>query len=124
MYMPGTDIAGTVENNPAVYDLAATGLSFQGGSVIISGIRHGGLNNEREILSHVAGTNIITHEDMTGVPNKAGTAYTDDPMFIVEHLNALDQPEEWYYTPTDNTLYLWVDDGNDPTGRVLLWHQS
>ena len=117
--LPGTDgPSGTIENNPASYDLAATGLSFQGGSVILTLLEQSKGNFERNINTHVAGTNILTHDSIMPLDVKA-KGYYFAPTFIIEHLNALDQAEEWYYTPADNTLYLWADDGNDPTGRAV-----
>ena len=113
--MDGTDANGIIENNPAYHDLAATGLSFQGGSAILALIKQGPGNGERLIESHMAGSNIFTHLPLNDSAKNKG--YSSSKSFIIEHLNALDQAGEWYYTPADNTLYLWADDGLDPSSR-------
>jgi hypothetical protein len=112
---PGTDVNGVIENNPSYHDLAGTGLSFQGGSAILALISQGPGNGERLIETHTAGSNFFTHAELDDSAKSKG--YSSSKTFIIEHLNALDQAEEWYYTPADNTLYLWADDGLDPNGR-------
>jgi len=48
-------------------------------------------------------------------PTKPEKAYRVNlKYFIVEHLNALDQPEEWYFVDSTNTIYLWAKVGLDP----------
>jgi len=39
--------------------------------------------------------------------------------YFLEGLQCLDQPGEWYYTPTDRMLYLHAPDGKNPTGRDI-----
>ena len=117
--MPGTVAFDKIENNPEYHNLAATGLSFTGGSVIYSFLEQGGDGNqERRISSHQAGSNFFTHPSYSGPGIKNG--YLDvGKFYIIEHLEALDQAEEWYYTPADKTLYLWTDNGAEPTNRNI-----
>ena len=116
--MDGTE-NGTVVNNPTYHNLAATGLSFQGGSVILSVLEQGGDGNqERLITSHTAGSNTFTHPEI--YPPNPNKAYrVNDKWFIIEHLHALDQPGEWYYTHSDSTLYLWPEDDQYPAGKNI-----
>ncbi|MCK4746175.1 MAG: hypothetical protein KAT15_04030, partial [Bacteroidales bacterium] len=120
---PGTN-NGEVENNSTLHDLAATGKSFQGGTVILSVLEQGGDGNqERMITDHESGSNTFQHPVL--YPPKPDKAYRNNGKFyILEHLNALDQPEEWYFTDSTNTIYLWAKDGQDPgqlniRGRTL-----
>ncbi|TLX71840.1 T9SS type A sorting domain-containing protein [Labilibacter sediminis] len=39
--------------------------------------------------------------------------------FLEASLACLDAPNEWYYNSTTNELYLYTDDGQDPTGRLI-----
>lgn len=105
---------GIVDNNPKVRDLTATGLSFQGGSVILSVLRQGGEGNqERLITEHRSGSNILRHpEIVVPKPEKGYQGY--DKWFIIEHLNALDQAGEWYFQPADKTLYIWPEQNQNP----------
>ncbi len=114
--MPGTNTNGTVENNPAYHNLAATGLSFEGGSAILALVGQGPGNCERKVNTHSAGSNTFTHDPLDDPRNKG---YSHSKTFILEHLNALDRQEEWYYTPAENTVYLWADSGQNPTGRDI-----
>lgn len=117
------DAAGTengrVATNVGYHNLASTGLSFEGGSVILSVLEQGGDGNlERLITSHTAGTNTFTHPEI--YPPKPDKAYrVNDKWFIIEHLHALDRPGEWYYTHSDSTLYLWPVDDQDPSGKHI-----
>jgi len=113
--MPGTKEYSQTENNPAYHDLAATGISFEGGSIIYSFLAQGGDGNqERLITKHVAGSNILKHDGYTGPGTKKGYV-SSGKYFILEHLNALDQADEWYYILSNKTVYVW---GN-PTGKEV-----
>ena len=118
--MPGTLAYSQAENNPAYQDLAGTGIDFTGGSIIYSFLAQGGDGNqERSITNHVAGSNILQYDTYTGPGTKKGLA-NNGKFFILEHLDVLDQAEEWYYTPSNNTLYVWGDPaGKEVRGRTL-----
>jgi len=116
--MPGTE-NGRMESNPGYYDLGGTELSFEGGSVILSVLEQGGDGNEERLITqHTAGSNSFSHPVL--FPVKPDKAYrVSGKWFIIEHLNALDQPGEWYYTPGDSILYLWTENGEDPSGLEI-----
>jgi len=104
----------TIECVPSLKSLSTTGLSFEGGTAILSVIGQGPANIAVEILEHDAGSNFFTH---TGTnPNNE---YHRERHFIVEHLNAIDQPGEWYFDRDSQTVYLWPEDNTDPNGRSI-----
>jgi hypothetical protein len=117
------------ENNsaPEFFDLAGTGKSFSGGTLIYSFLKQGGDGNqERLIATHTAGSNIMTHAGYTGNGIKKGHAELNK-YYIIEHLQALDQAEEWYYLAASKTLYLWAANDQNPNslnvhGRVKKHH--
>ena len=39
---------------------------------------------------------------------------------IVDHLEALDSPGEWYQDPLTDSIYLWTFDGQDPSLHDVL----
>ena len=47
-------------------------------------------------------------------PHDQNTGY-----FMVEHKNALDQAGEWYYDKESHEIWLWPEDGQDPTGSDI-----
>ncbi len=110
---------GVVENNTAYHDLAATGKNFTGGTVLLSVLEQGGDGNqERIITNHTAGTNTFTHPVL--FPPKLDKAYrTNGKYYIIEHLEALDKEEEWYYIDSTKTIYLWPKGGVDPSGLSI-----
>ncbi|VGO19331.1 right-handed parallel beta-helix repeat-containing protein [Pontiella sulfatireligans] len=118
--MPGTTEYSQTENNPTYHDLAGTGIDFTGGSIVYSFLSQGGDGNqERLITSHTAGGNILAHASYSGPGTKKGHSSTDK-FFILEHLDVLDQAEEWYYTPSNNTVYVWGDPtGSEVRGRTI-----
>tara|TARA_B110000046_G_C13016407_1_gene408990 strand:+ start:2566 stop:3054 length:489 start_codon:yes stop_codon:yes gene_type:complete len=117
----GTTQYTNIENDPSHHNLAATGISFAGGTVIYSFLSQGGDGNqEREISTHIAGSNLLTHPTYTGPGTKKG--YTGDgKYFIIEHLDALDQAKEWYYLPASKTLFLWAENGVNPQYFRCTW---
>ena len=103
---------GTVENDTAYNDLsvgADAAVSFSGGSIILN--YHSETQFSREILSHTAGSNSITHGGVLN-PHDKGSGY-----FLVEAKGALDMPGEWYYDLDSGEVWLWPEDGQDPTGQ-------
>ena len=55
---------------------------------------------------YVGGESFFTQKNL-----KAGQGY-----FFFEGLQCLDQPDEWFYTPDDRTLYLYPSEGKSPDG--------
>ncbi|MFC2080373.1 T9SS type A sorting domain-containing protein, partial [Bacteroidota bacterium] len=109
----------SLDNQPFRFDLAGTGKSFKGGTSIISAIKQGPANIPTDILEHEAGTNFIRH---SGIDTSQGIySYPSEhgPSFIVQHLQALDKPGEWYFEHETKTVYLWPEDGTDPNGKSI-----
>ncbi|MCD6355271.1 MAG: carbohydrate binding domain-containing protein [Prolixibacteraceae bacterium] len=108
---PGTSIENsTVENNPEYFDLAALNMSFVGGRVIYAFFAQGGDGNqESEIIAHQTGSNSFLHSGYKGPGEKKGYQ-NHDKFYIIEDLKVLDQKNEWFYTPEDSMIYLWVED--------------
>jgi len=116
---PGTVPYDKIECNPTHYgyDLAALNKSFEDGSIIFL-FRKGPIY-ERRITSHDAGSNFLTHSPIYRDRKDQDyfkEGFKESKRFFLEHLNALDRTEEWFYTPADKTIYLWADDGLDPAG--------
>ncbi len=97
---------GNLTNNAIVHDLAAENLSFAGGSVILN--FHSESQFSRNILTHTAGSNILTHEPVVN-PHDKGSG-----PFLIEHLNALDIPGEWWYDKNTGLVWFWPLNGQDP----------
>jgi len=108
---PGTSIENsTVQNNPEYYDLAALNMSFKEGRIIYAFFAQGGDGNqEREITEHEAGSNHFLHPEYKGPGEKKGYQ-NHDKFYFIEDLKVLDQKNEWFYTPEDSMIYLWVED--------------
>jgi hypothetical protein len=108
---PGTSIENyTVQNNPDYHDLAALNMSFEGGRVIYAFFAQGGDGNqEREIIDHEVGSNHFSHPEYKGPGEKKGYQ-NHDKFYFIEDLKVLDKKNEWFYTPEDSMIYLWVED--------------
>ncbi len=110
-----------LENNPAYHDLAdlpandlgGLPLDFSGGSLILNYHSETQFSRAIEADGHQAGTNTITHRSVVD-PHDQNSGY-----FLVEHKNALDQAGEWYFDKNTNEVWLWPEDGLDPTGTDI-----
>ena len=101
-----------MENDTAYNDLSAgadAAVSFSGGSIILN--YHSETQFSREILSHTGGSNSLTHDGVLN-PHDKGSGY-----FLVEARGALDMPGEWYYDVDSGEVWLWPENGQDPTGQ-------
>ncbi len=109
----------TIKNVPTRFNLAGTGKSFQGGTAILSIIKQGPANIPVNILDHKAGSDLFTHSGIS--PSNDMYNYPSDhgPSFIVQHLQALDAPGEWYFDADTKTAYLWPEDNSDPNGKTI-----
>ena len=114
---PGTSIENsTVQNNPEYFDLAALNMSLTGGRVVYAFFAQGGDGNqEREIIEHEAGSNHFSHPEYKGPGEKKGYQ-SHDKFYFIEDLKVLDQKNEWFYTPEDSMIYLWIKD--EDIGRL------
>ncbi len=97
---------GNLTNNASVHDLAAEGVSFAGGSIVLN--FHSESQFSRNILSHQAGSNALVHEPVDAPYDKGSGP------FLIEHLNALDIPGEWYYDRSTGLVWFWPLAGQDP----------
>ncbi|WP_168433072.1 right-handed parallel beta-helix repeat-containing protein [Pontiella sulfatireligans] len=88
-------------------DLAASGLDMTDAMLIINlwGI------NASMVTNHVAGSDHFQYVETDW--NEARHYY-----FMDSKLNLLDNETEWYFDPSDNTLYLWMRGGGMPTGDI------
>ena len=106
-------------NVPTRFNLAGTGKSFKGGTAIVSAIRQGPANIPVNILEHQAGSDLVIH---SGLDENYGIySYPSDhgPSFVIQHLQALDKPGEWYYDVSTKTVYLWPEDNGNPNGMSI-----
>jgi len=97
---------GNLTNNAAKHNLAAEGVSFAGGSIVLN--FHSESQFSRNITSHTAGSNVLVHEEVAS-PHDKGSG-----PFLIEHLNALDIPGEWYYDQSTGLVWFWPLGGQDP----------
>ncbi len=101
------------QNVNSHFNIFNTEASFTGGRIIYSFLAQGGDGNqERRIESHLEGSKLIMHKGYSGPGTKKGYA-TTGKYFIIEDLQVLDQKHEWFYTPEDKTIYLWVAPDQD-----------
>jgi hypothetical protein len=118
-----TDLSkrGYVVDDPtlgATATLAGAGVSFDG---CIAVMNFGNFTTSARIVSnHTAGTDNFRYS-----PEKTRAYKPKSPMYFFEggiddaELVMLDMAEEWAYDESTKTLYLWADDGLDPTGRTI-----
>jgi hypothetical protein len=65
--------------------------------------------------SHIPGTDTFTYSPL--LPNYSH--FTTKAYFLTG-LPVLDSSREWFYQAGTKTLFLWADDGLDPTGRGVM----
>jgi len=109
----------TIKNVPTRFNLAGTGKSFQGGTAILSIIKQGPANIPVNILEHQAGSDMFTHSGVSTSHEMYTYPSSHGPSYIVQHLQALDAPGEWYYDAENKTVYLWPEDNGNPNGREI-----
>ncbi|MEM9481398.1 MAG: hypothetical protein AAGA58_17245 [Verrucomicrobiota bacterium] len=100
-------------------DLAATGVSFEGGWVVFNGGQWNTLIFQN--FNHTAGTGTITYNNW----NNFRGSINEHRYFITAHLDCVDVEGEWYYDNPSNVLYFKAPGGGVPTGdlrgRVRRW---
>ncbi len=101
----------TLTSDSYYQDLAGENVSFAGGSIILN--YHSETQFSRNITSHAAGSNDITHESVINPWDK------NQGYFMVEAKGALDQPGEWYYDKSTGEVWLWPEDGQSPAGKNI-----
>ncbi|MBT3227649.1 MAG: T9SS type A sorting domain-containing protein [Candidatus Marinimicrobia bacterium] len=102
---------GNLTNNSNFHNLAAEGVSFEGGSIILN--FHSESTFSRNILSHSAGSNDLIHEPVMNPHDQR------QGQFMIEANSALDIPGEWYYDNTTGVVRVWCEDGASPEGRNI-----
>jgi len=115
---PGTNHT-TIKNNPSRYSLVRTGKSFQGGTAILSIVKQGPANTPVQILDHQAGSDVFTHSGIDTGHEIYSPTSSLGPSYVIQHLNALDAPGEWYYDKFTKTVYLWPEDNADPNSKDI-----
>jgi hypothetical protein len=101
-----------VQYDNGARDLAGSGLDMTGAIALLN---VGNWKTWAKIVdSHSAGANFFTYAP---VSNGYKDSWSNHRFFFECKLNLLDAPEEWFYNPGTKTLYIWADDGLDPTGR-------
>ncbi len=107
-----------VIDNPdkgAADTLAGAGISFNDCVAVCNFADH--VTYARLVENHAAGSNTFNVSWM----EKIGTSnyyFFEGGKDNAERI-MLDAAEEWAYDESTKTLYLWADDGEDPTGRVI-----
>jgi len=117
---PGSSY-GVLVNDPAFYDLAAENKDFTGAMMV--GFRMIVSGNDvfyEEVTDHSAGTNTFSFTDQTYSTNASGNIPLDQGRYyLTAHLNCLDQPGEWFYDKDTGELYLWAEDGSNPSTKNI-----
>lgn len=101
----------TMVNDSSYKKLSNLGKSIAGGSVILN--FHSETQFSRNITTHTAGTESFDYDRVKRPYDKS------QGHFMIEHKNALDMPGEWYYDKDTNEVWLWPEDGLDPTGKDI-----
>jgi hypothetical protein len=110
-------------------ELAETGVDWTGALAHLN-IAHQYWTWTRNVQQHQAGADAFTYAadcqgavgteshyaDPTGW--RAGL-WEDDYFYLSGKLEALDSPTEWFLDEDARRLYLWTDDGGDPSGRRI-----
>jgi hypothetical protein len=110
---------GHVVDDPtlgAIDTLAGAGVSFND---CVGVLNFGNFSTSAAIVSnHTAGTDNFDYSPPT-VQYRQTDGYFFEGGAGAAELAMLDMAEEWAYDESTNTLYLWADDGLDPTGRTI-----
>ncbi|MEM1296586.1 MAG: hypothetical protein AAGH89_14560, partial [Verrucomicrobiota bacterium] len=120
-YSDASSTNGTLitDNSGSKPDLAATGVSFQGGYII----HNAGQWNTRisKNFTHAASSGTITYPiwgNFRGDEN-------NHRYFLTAHLNCVDVAGEWHFDNPTNEIYLKTLDGSAPSGdirgRIRRW---
>ncbi|MFC5050760.1 tandem-95 repeat protein [Rubritalea spongiae] len=109
--------AGSTNGNLIDSALSSTGISYDDCVAVMTLGAH--ITYARLVENHTAGTDTFSYDNVS--------IYKQDtsPYFFEGGLNnadrkLLDTAQEWSYDESTDTLYLWADDGQDPTGRQFF----
>jgi hypothetical protein len=112
MYDTSLSFDGTLVDNPNAGHpdtLAGSGISFDGAIAVIC-TKTKAYN--RFITDHTVGSDTFNYAPTLN-------QYETVPWYYIEGFQALDTAGEWFYEPNENTLYLYAEDGQNPTGRDI-----
>jgi hypothetical protein len=111
---------GHVVDDPtrgATATLADAGLSFNG---CVGVFNFGNYSTSAGIVSnHITGSDNFDFSPATVNYSTYSSAYFFEGGVNGAELAMLDMAEEWAYDESTKTLYLWADDGLNPTGRTI-----
>jgi len=111
---------GHVVDDPtkgAIDTVAGAGVSFNG---CIGVFNFGNFSTSAGVLSnHTAGEDEFDFSPPVQTYKVNSSAYFLEGGVNDAELVMLDRTEEWAYDESTKTLYLWADDGLDPTGRNI-----
>lgn len=117
---PGQSSNGHVVDDPtsgATATLADVGLSFNG---CVGVFNFGNFSSSAGIISkHTAGSDNFDFSPPTVTYKRNSSPYFIEGGVNGAELAMLDRTEEWAYDESTKTLYLWANDGLDPTGRTI-----
>ena len=109
---------GTVRDNPnggIAQSLADTGIDFTDCVALLNFGDH--VTGARIVQNHTAGSSTFNYSPNIN-PFKNTRGYFFEGGIGNAERVMLDTPEEWAYDESTKTLYLWPEDGQDPSGRV------
>jgi len=96
--------------------VASTGISFTDCIGVLNFATF--ISDSRVIRTHVAGTGDMTYDNLV--------SYKKSPFYFLEggvgpaERKMIDTPQEWGYDETNNELWLWADNGQNPNGRKIV----
>ncbi|MBW2590447.1 MAG: T9SS type A sorting domain-containing protein [Deltaproteobacteria bacterium] len=117
---PDQSSNGHVVDDPtqgATATLAGARVSFDG---CVGVFNFGNFSSSAGIISkHTAGSDNFDFSPPTVTYKRNSSPYFIEGGVNGAELAMLDMAEEWAYDESTKTLYLWADDGLDPTGRTI-----
>ena len=95
-------------------DLAQSGINGTGAIALLN--IGSWLTFAGTVEKHQPGTNSFAF-DLHKAPLSVSFQPQRNRYYLEDKLELLDAPTEWFYDSNTNRLYLWPDDGNNPSGR-------
>ncbi len=105
-------------------ELAATGIDWTGAQAVLN-VAHQFFTWSRKVENHHAGSSTFRYQSVgdfdwqTGHHWTSGEAWEDDRYYLIGKLEALDSPGEWFYDGKQQFLYIWMPNGDDPSGHLV-----
>ncbi|MFC5050759.1 Ig-like domain-containing protein [Rubritalea spongiae] len=95
--------------------IAEAGVSFKGCMMLHNFENYG--SHVSHVTSHTAGNNIFEYNSIGGWRHSSAYFFEGGKGNAERVL--LDMAQEWAYDENTRQLYLWADDGQNPTGRTI-----